>query len=89
MSKHGKEMSAEYRIGSDDGKCNLGERQKRWLKKEVEESTARFTIIGAGITMLPDDRWEEHFFASSREYVKSLRNPNTSKDIFFNFLIIF
>lgn len=48
------------------------------MKKELEESDARYTIIGAGITILPDDRWEEHFFENTREFIKGLRNPKTS-----------
>jgi phosphodiesterase/alkaline phosphatase D-like protein len=30
-------------------KCNLGEEQKAWLKREIESSTAEYTIIGAGV----------------------------------------
>lgn len=68
-------------------KCNLGEKQKEWLKKEVEESTARYTIIGSGVTMLPDDRIEESFYKTTREFVKKIRNPNTSTSIFFTYLL--
>ena len=52
----------DYFIAKEGGeKCNLGEKQKEWLRREVEESTARYTIIGSGDQILPDDRYNERF----------------------------
>lgn len=59
------------------GKCNLGEEQKRWLKREIESSTAEYTIIGAGIQILPDDRPCEHFYPSTKKFLMSIVNPRT------------
>ena len=58
-------------------KCNLGKEQKKWLKHEVESSTAEYTIIGAGIQILPDDRPCEHFYPGTKKFVMSLVNSNT------------
>jgi phosphodiesterase/alkaline phosphatase D-like protein len=59
--------------------CNLGETQKKWLKKEIESSEARYTIVASGVEILPDDRFNEHFYESTREFLITLRNPKTSK----------
>lgn len=58
-------------------KCNLGEVQKKWLKNEVESSSSEYTIIGAGVQILPDDRPCEHFYPETKKFVMSLVNPNT------------
>ena len=57
----------------------LGKEQEEWLKKEVEDSRAVFTVLGFGNQIFPDDRpIIEHVFESSRRFLLSLHNPKTN-----------
>ena len=50
------------------GKDILGEKQWLWLENELKENTAEYIVIGAGIQMLPDDRYlPETWFPKSRD----------------------
>lgn len=59
-------------------KCNLGEEQRNWVRKEIEESTAEYTVIAAGVQVLTDDRINEMFFPRTRDFLISIKNPKTS-----------
>lgn len=62
-----------------DVRTILGEDQMIWLKQEVEESTAQFTLIAIGNQILPDDRpIIEVVFPKTKEYILSLHNPKTN-----------
>ena len=63
--------------GVHEENCNLGEAQSEWLKNELESSTAEYTVIGAGVMMIPDDRFCEHFYKKTREFLMTIRNPKT------------
>ena len=56
----------------------LGEEQEKWLVEEIRNSKAHFTIVAAGIQIIPDDRDQEHFYERSREAVVRTRNPLTN-----------
>ena len=46
---------------ADDERTALGDVQDKWLREEIMNSTAHFTIIGARIQMIRDDRHQELF----------------------------
>jgi hypothetical protein len=60
-----------------DEKCNLGSEQSAWLKKEIEESTAEYTIIAAGVQILSDDRPCEHFYPKTKDFLLKITNPKS------------
>ena len=41
------------------------------MKQEIENSTAEYTVIGAGIMMIVDDRVNEYFYPGTREFILS------------------
>ena len=60
-------------------KCVFGAEQLAWLQKEVEGSTAQFTLIANGNQLLPDDRpIVEEFYQKTRDFVLTLFNPKTN-----------
>lgn len=61
----------------DQERSNIGETQAKWLKDEVENSEAEYTIIGAGITMIAEDHFGEKLFPKTKRYITTLRNPKT------------
>ena len=61
----------------EDEKTTLGEEQEEWLRQEIMNSTAYFTVVAAGMQIIPDDRLQEHFYRRSREVVLSTPNPRT------------
>ena len=63
----------------NDEKCNLGAKQREWLKTEVMNSKARYTLIGAGISILPESSYSEKFYKRTREFLIKIHNPKTSK----------
>ena len=59
-------------------KSLLGKEQEEWLKQEVLNSKAQFTLIGIGNQLFPDDRpMLEIIFPRTREMLRTLYNPNT------------
>ena len=55
------------------GKDILGEKQWAWLENELKDNKAKYTVIGAGIQVLPDDRYlPETWFTQSRDRLINL-----------------
>lgn len=61
-------------------KDSLGPEQEAWLKEEIRNSNAHFTLIAAGIQMLANDRpGQEHFYPKSVLALLSVANPRTRR----------
>jgi phosphodiesterase/alkaline phosphatase D-like protein len=63
----------------DSEKTSLGPEQEDWLRAEIMNSEAHFTIIAAGVQILPDDRGQERIYDISKQALLESYNPNTSK----------
>lgn len=61
-------------------KSSLGKAQEEWLAEEIRNSKAIFTIIGAGVMMIPDeDRGgQERIYDVSRRVVMETVNKDTN-----------
>ena len=57
----------------------LGEKQEEWLKQELKNSEAKFTIIGSGLPVIPDDRLFpfESTYPRTRKIILETHNPKT------------
>ena len=62
---------------ADDERTTLGDVQEKWLREEIMNSTAHFTILGAGIQMIPDDRHQELFYKKSLLKILTATNSKT------------
>lgn len=59
-------------------KSLLGKEQEEWVRKEVLESEAHFTLIAMGNQFIPDDRpMIEVVFPKTRDFLLTLHNPKT------------
>lgn len=63
----------------EEEKSTLGSEQEKWVREEIQNSTAHFTIVAGGIQFIPDDRKQEHFFKKSLLNILSATNPKTRR----------
>ena len=62
----------------------LGEHQWEWLEEQFKDNQAKFTLIGSGIQILPDDRLlPECWFANSRDRLINLIKKYKLSGVFF------
>lgn len=61
----------------EEDKSSLGSEQEKWVREEIQNSTAYFTIVASGIQFIPDDRKQEHFFKRSLLNILTSTNPAT------------
>lgn len=48
------------------------------MRQEILNSEAYFTVVGAGVQILPDDRDQERIYDLSKQALLQAYNPNTS-----------
>ena len=60
-------------------RTTLGAEQEAWVRAEIMNSTAHFTLVGAGIQFLPYDRPQEFFYPGSLMAVLATTNPKTRR----------
>ena len=46
---------------------------------EIKNSKAHFTIVAAGVQILPDDRDQERIYDQSKRALLQAYNPNTNR----------
>ena len=65
-------------LAPGEEKSTLGKEQEAWLREEILNSTAYFTVVGAGIQILPVGRDQELFYPSSVKALLTAVNPKTN-----------